>query len=87
MFFSCECCALLDRALRVGLITRPEESYLMRSVQLSFFREGSIMRKPWPTRSACPITAVKEIVGNFKFHFHVSPNIFKSNYCALYKMK
>jgi hypothetical protein len=27
--FSCECCVLSDRGLCVGLITRPEESYLL----------------------------------------------------------
>ena len=29
MFASCDCCTLSGRGLRVGLITRPEESYLV----------------------------------------------------------
>jgi len=40
----CECCVLLVR----GLITRPEESYRLRSVVVCDL-ETSWMRRPWPT--------------------------------------
>ena len=44
---------LLARGLCVGLITRPEESYM--SVLCPTYREGetSIMWTPWPSRGCC----------------------------------
>jgi hypothetical protein len=46
--FLFECCVLSGRVLRVGLITRAEESYRLWCVVVCD-RETSIMRSPWPT--------------------------------------
>jgi hypothetical protein len=35
----------------VGMITRPEESYLCGVSECN--REASTMRRPWPTRGSC----------------------------------
>jgi len=45
---SCDCCVSSGRGLYVGLVTRPEESYLVWRVSVSD-REASIMRRPWRT--------------------------------------
>ena len=49
MSVSRDCCVLSGGALRVGLITCPEESYRVCCVWVS------IMRGPWPTRGCCAI--------------------------------
>jgi hypothetical protein len=49
MSLTCECCVLSGRSLRVGLITRPEESYQMCGVS-QCDREAWIMRRLRPTR-------------------------------------
>jgi hypothetical protein len=41
---------LSGRGLRVGLFTRPEESYRQCVCFSKCDREASIMRRPWPTR-------------------------------------
>jgi len=43
----CECCVLSGRDLCDELITRPEESYLLRCVVVCDL-ETSRMRRPWP---------------------------------------
>jgi len=48
MSVCCECCVLSGRGLCDGLITRPEESYLLWCVILCDL-ETSWMRKAWPT--------------------------------------
>jgi hypothetical protein len=52
MSVSCECCVLSGRGLRVGLITRPEESYRVWCVS-ECDHEASAMRRPWPTTGCC----------------------------------
>jgi hypothetical protein len=44
----CECCVLSDKGLCDGLITRPEESYLLWCVVVCDL-ETLWMRRPWPT--------------------------------------
>ena len=48
MFVCCECCVLSCGGLCDGLITRPEESYLLWCVIVCDL-ETSWMRGPWPT--------------------------------------
>jgi len=43
----CECCVLSGKGLCDELITRPEESYLMRCVVVCDL-ETSRVRRPWP---------------------------------------
>ena len=57
MSVCCECCVLSGRGLRVGLITRPEESYRVGVSECD--HESSTMRRPWPTGDCCAM--VKEI--------------------------
>jgi len=47
MSVSCECCVLSGRGLSDGLITRPEESYLLWCIVCDL--ETSKMRRPWTT--------------------------------------
>jgi hypothetical protein len=54
------CCVLSGRGLRVGLITRPEESYRVWCVS-ECDREASIMRRPWPPRGCCAMGGGKNI--------------------------
>jgi hypothetical protein len=51
---ACDCCVLSGRGLCFGLITRPEESYLLWCVWV-----WSWKRRPRPTRGCCPM--VKKI--------------------------
>ena len=50
IFVCCECCVLSGRGLCNELITRPEESYRMRCIDLCDL-ETSWMRRPWPAGS------------------------------------
>jgi hypothetical protein len=52
MFVTCECCVLSGGGHRVGLITRPEESYRMWCV-FECDGETSILRRPWSTEGSC----------------------------------
>ena len=52
MSLCCECCVLSGRGLCVELITRPEESYLLRCF-VECDLETSWMRRPWPTGGCC----------------------------------
>jgi hypothetical protein len=51
-------CVLSGTGLRVGLITRPEESYRMCDVS-EYDREASTMSGPWPTRGCCAMEKTK----------------------------
>jgi len=53
MSLSCECCVLSGRGLCVGLITRPEESYVSVLCPAYREREATIMWRPWPPRVRC----------------------------------
>ena len=53
MSFSCECCVQSGRGICVGLITRPEESYMSVLCPTYHEREASIMWRPWPSRGCC----------------------------------
>jgi hypothetical protein len=52
-FVFCECCVLSGRGLCDGPITRPEESYRMRSVQLCVISKTSTVRLPRPGLGCC----------------------------------
>ena len=49
---TCVCCVLLVSSLCVGLIIRPEESYV--SAVSKCDRDSSIMRRCWPTGAVAP---------------------------------
>jgi hypothetical protein len=53
MFVCCMCCVLSGRGLGVGLITHPEESYLLWCVKLGVTAK-SRQRRPWPIGAVAP---------------------------------
>jgi hypothetical protein len=64
MFVCSECCVLSGRGLCDELITRPEESYRLWGVVVSYL-ETSLIRRPCSTGGFCARKKKKNILARF----------------------
>jgi hypothetical protein len=63
------------RILRVGLITRPEESYHVLCIWTACGREVSIIRRPWLITGCCATEYKNKIEDNSTTYFTISRTV------------